>query len=301
MGNPAFAVPALRAIHLSTHQLVAVVTGPDKPAGRGRQLRPTPVKEVALELGYPALQPADLSAPDFHGQLRDLKPDLIVVLAFKFLPDEVLQIPPMGAINLHPSLLPAYRGAAPIRHALMQGETVTGVTTIAISSRIDAGDICLQREVAIEADDDHGSLSDRLAAIGADLLVETIDGLETGSLKPRPQGEDPGKRRAPKIGPADMHIDWSQPSANIVNRIRAFSPAPGAVTQLNGKRLKIFSAETGTGQGRPGLVLRQNGQLEVAALSGSVRCKLVQLEGKQRMATADFLKGTPVAAETRLG
>ena len=301
MGNPAFAVPALRAIHLSTHQLVAVVTGPDKPAGRGRQLRPTPVREVALELGYPALQPADLSVPDFHGQLRDLKADLIVVLAFKFLPDEVLQIPPLGAINLHPSLLPAYRGAAPVRHALMQGETVTGVTTIALSSRIDAGDICLQREVAIEADDDHGSLSDRLAAIGADLLVETIDGLETGNLKPRPQGEDPGKRRAPKIGPADMHIDWNQPSADIVNRIRAFSPAPGAVTMLNGKRLKIFSAESGTGQGRPGLVLRQNGQLEVAALSGSVRCKLVQLEGKQRMATADFLKGTPVAAETVLG
>ena len=301
MGNPAFAVPALRAIHLSSHQLIAVVTGPDKPAGRGRQLRPTPVKELALELGYPLLQPADLSAPDFHGQLRDLRADLLVVLAFGILPDELLEIPPLGAINLHPSLLPAYRGAAPIRHALMQGETVTGVTTIALTSRIDAGDICLQHEVPIAPDDDNGSLSDRLAGIGADLLVKTIDHMETGSLKPSPQGEDPARRRAPKIGPADMNIDWNQPAANIVNRIRAFSPSPGAVTLLSGKRLKIFSAETGTGRGSPGLVLQQNEQLHVAAQSGSVRCKVVQLEGKQRMATADFLKGRPMAAETVLG
>ncbi|MCH9034847.1 MAG: hypothetical protein IID42_10135 [Planctomycetes bacterium] len=134
-----------------------------------------------------------------------------------------------------------------------------------------------------------------------DLLVKTIDHLETGSLKPSPQGEDPARRRAPKIGPADMNIDWNQPAANIVNRIRAFSPSPGAVTLLSGKRLKIFSAETGTGRGSPGLVLQQNEQLHVAAQSGSVRCKVVQLEGKQRMATADFLKGRPMAAETVMG
>ena len=301
MGNPAFAVPALHAIDQSAHQLVAVVTGPDKPSGRGRRMNPPPVKEVAESLGYPVLQPPDLEAPQFHSQLRDMSADLFVVLAFRILPDAVLDIPPGGAINLHPSLLPAYRGAAPIRHALIRGEKITGLTTIAIGSRIDAGDILLQREELIREADDYGSLSGRLSAAGAGLLVETLDALAAGSLTPRSQDDDSGVPRAPRIGPEDMIIDWNQAARDIVNRIRAFDPAPGAATKLQGKRLKLFSASAGTGSGRPGLILERTDLLEVATLDGSVQCGIVQIEGKQRMPAANFLRGQRPEKGTVLG
>ena len=301
MGTPAFAVPALQQIATSDHQLVAVVTGLDKRAGRGRKPTPTPVKSAAAELGYPIIQPPDLRDAVFHTHLRGLAADLFVVVAFRILPDAVLAIPPRGAINLHPSLLPAYRGAAPIRHALLNGDEQTGITIIALTRDIDAGDMLLQRSAPIRPADDHGSLSARLALEGATLLLETIDGLANGSIIPRPQDPSAPSLPAPKIVPADQQIDWRRPAAEIVNRIRAFSPTPGAVTTLAGKGLKLFAAAAGDGQGTPGAVLAAGDWLEVAAGTGSVRITELQIEGRRRLQAAVYFRGAPLELGRFLG
>ncbi len=298
LGTPDFAIPALQRLHQSSHQLVAVVTGLDKPAGRGRKTKSPPVKHQARELGYPVLQPARLREPAFLEQVAAFAVDLLVVVAFRILPDSLLEIIPRGAINLHPSLLPKYRGAAPIQHCLLNGEKVTGITTIVLTNRIDAGNILLQREEPIAPQDDFGSLSERLARKGAQLLVESLDGLERGTIQPKPQTEAPNQppTAAPKIKPDDLVINWHAPATRIVNQVRAFSPAPGAFTSLEGQRLKIFNARIASGSGAPGVVLDTNGgRLEIATGKGSLQVAAVQLEGRRRLSVMDFLRGRQLA------
>ncbi len=304
MGTPDFAVPALQSLQQSSHEVLAVVTGPDRPVGRGRKLLSPPVKQKADEFNYPVLQPAKLSDRPFQDRIADLKAELLVVVAFRILPDSLLSITRLGAVNLHPSLLPKYRGAAPIQHCLLNGETITGITTITLSNRIDAGHILLQREEPITPHDDFGTLSERLSKKGARLLVETVDGLEAGALNPRPQAElagEPGAK-APKIKPADLRIDWPAPAERIMNQIRAFSPGPGAVTNFGGKRLKLFNSTTGAGVGPPGQVLdTTGGRLEIATGEGSLLVAEVQIEGRRRLTVSEFLRGITLSTGEMLG
>ncbi len=309
MGTPEFANPSLQKLHQSSHQVVAVVTGQDKPVGRarggrGRKVEPPPVKRLAGNLGYPLLQPASLKDDRFQSHLADMAADLLVIVAFRILPDALLSIPPRGAVNLHPSLLPGYRGAAPIQHCLLAGETITGVTTIALTPQIDAGDILLQREHPINPLDDFGSLSEKLAHFGADLLVETLDGLEKEKITPRLQTE-PGAGEvptAPKIKPADLIIHWDRPVKAIANQVRAFSPGPGAATFLDGRRLKLFDATAIDGEGEPGVVLGvSQARLQVGAGDGVLAVAELQIEGRRRMAIDEFLRGTHVEPGMVLG
>jgi methionyl-tRNA formyltransferase len=304
MGTPAFANPSLLKLHDSKHQVVAIVTGLDKPVGRGRKVEPPPVKRLALELGYPVLQPASLKEERFQSHVKDMAADVFVVVAFRILPKTLLDIPPLGVVNLHPSLLPRYRGAAPIQHALLAGDTMTGVTIIALTPQIDAGDMLLQREHPIRPEDDFGTLSERLAHVGADLLLDAIDGLERGEIIPQPQpqlgeGEVPG---APKIVPADLIIHWDRSAETIANQIRAFSPKPGAITFLDGLRLKLFKPTVSQGRGEPGEILGvSHGRLCLGTSAGVVEVAEVQLEGRRRMTADEFARGTPLGSGKFLG
>ncbi len=304
MGTPEFANPSLKKLHQSSHQVVAVVTGQDKPFGRGRKVEIPPVKRLAGKLGYPVLQPASLKDGRFQSHLADMVADLFVVVAFRILPDALLSISPRGAVNLHPSLLPRYRGAAPIQHSLLAGETITGVTTIALTPQVDAGGILLQREYPINPGDDFGSLSEKLAGLGADLLVETLDGLERGKITPRPQAElaDGEIPTAPKIKPADLVIRWDRPAKAIADQTRAFSPSPGAATFLDGRRLKLFEATAVSGEEEPGVVLGvSQGRLRVGTGDGVLAVAEVQIEGRRRMTIEEFLRGTRIEPGIILG
>ena len=248
MGTPEFAVESLRALQNAGYTVRAVVTVPDRPAGRGRKISFSPVKMYALEHGLKLLQPEKLRDPEFISELNDLNADLFVVVAFRMLPEQVWSMPRLGTFNLHASLLPQYRGAAPINHAIINGETTTGVTTFLIDNKIDTGMILLSRETEIGPEENAGSLHDRLMEIGAELVVETAAGLEDGSLTPVPQKSNPNAalKPAPKIFPADTVIDWSKPAASVHNLIRGLSPYPGATTIIrkgdNTIRLKILAA-----------------------------------------------------------
>jgi len=229
MGTPWFAVASLRALHENGYPVVCVVTVPDKPAGRGRKIATSPVKDYALANGLPVLQPEKLRDNGFVSTLKNLQADIFVVVAFRMLPEEVWSIPPSGTFNLHASLLPQYRGAAPINHAIFNGETKTGVTTFLIDREIDTGNILLSEGTEILPADNAGSLHDRLMTIGAGLVVETVKGLYHGKLKPVPQLSEPGVilHSAPKILPSDTLIDWKEPAVRIHNKIRGLSPFPG--------------------------------------------------------------------------
>jgi methionyl-tRNA formyltransferase len=300
-GTPDFAVPSLERLLKSPHTVVGVVTSRDKPRGRGLRLAPVPVKQAALEHNLPILEPPNLKADSFLDQVRLLSPDILVVVAFRILPIALFAIPRYGAVNVHPSLLPKYRGPAPIHWTLINGETVTGVTTFRIEEKVDAGNLLLQRKVPISNDDDFGSLHDRLAVIGADLLVETIDGLENGSLKARRQDESLATP-APKVQPSDSAIDWAQPANVIRNRVRAFSPSPGAWTNLEGKTLKIFRCETvahgaeNVSDPSPGLIaeVTKDGFPVATTGDGYLKLKVVQIEGKKRMDADAFNRGFPL-------
>jgi len=302
MGTPHFAVPTLQALARSRHQLLAVVTNPDRPKGRGRQLAAPPVKEQALELGIDILQPTSAKDPALVEALKALAPDLFVVVAFSILPWCLLEIPRCGSVNLHPSLLPAYRGAAPIIWAVVNGEEETGISTFQLNPRIDAGDILLQRRVAIDADETAGELEARLCVAGAEMVVETIDGLEDGTLRGWPQ--DPqGISRAPKLTKEDGRIDWSQPAAVARNLIRGMNPVPGAFTQWQGQALKIHRAQHATGEGAPGTVLCADDRegLIVACGEGALLLTEVQPAGKAAMEGKAFVRGYPIEVGARLG
>ncbi len=303
-GNPKFAVPSLERL-ASSHDVACVVTSPDKPAGRGRKLRVPDVKLVAERLGLPVLQAGDLKDSSFLAEIARYAALLFVVVAFRILPPELFSIPQLGAINLHASLLPRYRGAAPINRAIMAGETETGVTTFLIRKKVDTGGILLQRSEKILPNDTFGSLHDRLSAIGADVLVETVNGLESGTLKPVPQ-DSINATKAPKLKPEDGRIDWSRSAEEIRNQVRSLCPIPSAHTDRNGEKLKIFSSEivrSALRDHNPGEIIRNNGisGLVVACGKGLLRILELQPAGRKRMNAEDYLRGYPIEPGEKLG
>ena len=301
MGTPPFAVSSLEALHAAGIPIAAVVTAPGRPAGRGRQLRASAVKEAALRLGLKVLQPERLRDEGFLTELRACAADLFVVVAFRMLPEVVWRMPPMGTINLHASLLPQYRGAAPINRAVMDGEHGTGLTTFLLQQAIDTGDVLLQETLPIGADETAGELHDRMAAQGSALLVRTVYGLANGAIAPRRQ-EEPATgvrlREAPKLTTATGRIDWSWPSARVHDHVRGLSPVPGAWTELvrtdgTTEHFKVLRTErTGlSSNADPGTVLLEGSDLQVACGDGVLRLVDVQPEGRRRMAGSAFRAG----------
>lgn len=295
MGTPDFAIPSLDILRKAGYPIVGVVTAADKPAGRGRKLRPSPVKQYALDHDIPVLQPIKLRDPDFLSQLEALKPDLAVVVAFRMLPKLVWQIPTIGTLNLHAALLPDYRGAAPINWVLINGETQTGITTFMIDEKIDTGGILLQKPIQIPDEWTAGDLHDCLMEEGAQLILETVQGLENESLTPQAQDHSLFIHHAPKIFKEDCQINWAQPSDQVYHFIRGLSPYPTAWTQLDGKMFKLFHVARLSDKAeddKPGtLELFDATRLKVACADHWLEIKTVQLAGKKRMPVADFLRG----------
>ncbi len=294
LGTPDFAVASLKALVDNGYHVVAVVTAPDKPAGRGMQVKYSAVKTYANEQGLPVLQPEKLKDPTFLETLRSYRADLQVVVAFRMLPEAVWNMPPMGTVNVHASLLPQYRGAAPINHAIINGETISGVTTFKLQHEIDTGHILLQQALPILPEDNAGSLYLKLMDAGAGLLIQTVEGLKAGTLEGRPQAADTVLHHAPKIFKEDCLIHFEQKAGAVHNLIRGLSPVPAAFTYLGGKTLKIYSSrfELASGLPAPGTP-DSNGRtyLRFAAADGWLYALEVQLEGKKRMPVGDFLRG----------
>ncbi len=290
-GTPEVALPALAAVAGSAHDLVGVVTRPDAPTGRGRRLTPSPVAEAAEALGVPVLKPGHPREPDFQDALRGLAPDACPVVAYgALLPQSALDIPSRGWINLHFSLLPAWRGAAPVQRAIWAGDDVTGATTFRIVKELDAGPTYGLMTETIRPDDTAGSLLDRLAEGGAGLLVATLDGLADGSLEERPQlGDDVSF--APKITVDDARVDWSQPAALIDRQVRACTPAPGAWTTYAGERLKLGPVSLADGSLPPGEVVAGKSAVVVGTGTRALRLGDVQAVGKRPMPAADWARG----------
>lgn len=303
MGTASFAVPSLEILLNSGYEIVGVITAPDKPAGRGRKLRPSPIKTYALEKNLPLLQPVNLKNEEFINQLKALKPDLQVVVAFRMLPRAVWQIPTMGTFNLHSSLLPQYRGAAPINHAIINGETQTGVTTFLIDEKIDTGKIILQEKTNIEPAESAGELHDKLMIIGAKLVLETVKAFESNSIDTTKQDKlIPGENKlkpAPKIFKNDCKILWDKPVISVYNLIRGLNPIPTAFCLLRLKNektlnLKIFSATISAKKQikNPGSYSCDGkNSFVVFCKDGSLELSEVQLEGKKRMTIQNFLRG----------
>lgn len=294
MGTPDFAVASLDAIVQANFDVVAVVTAPDKPAGRGQKLNESAVKKYAVEKGIPVLQPEKLKNPEFIEELRSYQADLQVVVAFRMLPEIVWNMPAKGTINLHGSLLPQYRGAAPINHAIINGEKESGVTTFFLKQEIDTGDIILSDSVPIADDETAGDLHDKLMVVGANLLVKTLHAVEANNITEQPQPQNDDLKHAPKIFKEDCKIDWNNPAQTIHNLIRGLSPYPTAFTILNDKNLKVFKAEIEDKE--PGIVaggFLTDGKtyLKFAAKDGFIKLLDIQYEGKKRMLIEDFLRG----------
>lgn len=302
MGTPDFACPTLKKLIDRGENVIAVVTQPDRPKGRGQQTLPPPVKVLAEQHGIPVMQPVKVRHPDAIEEIRALNPDLIVVVAFgQILPKALLDIPKHGCINVHASLLPYYRGAAPLNWCIINGETETGVTTMMMDVGLDTGDMLLKKSTPIDPDEDTRSLHDRLSVIGAELLAETIDELAAGKLVPEKQ-DDSLTCYAPMLKKEDGQIDWSKDAASIKNLVRGMTPWPGAYSYLDDKILKVYRVQTGTGAGAPGSVLSagRNG-IEVACGKGSIVIEELQLEGKKRLAAADFVAGCKLQPGAELG
>lgn len=293
-GTPDFAVRSLAALTEAGCPVLAVVTAPDKPAGRGRKLQASAVKEYALQHNLPILQPEKLKNPGFLKQLSDLNADVHVVVAFRMLPEVVWNMPPMGTINVHGSLLPQYRGAAPINHAIMNGETATGVTTFRLKHEIDTGDLLGQAEVTIGSDENFADVYDKLMHAGAKLLVETLRGLADNTIKPQPQDISKTSLPAPKIFREDCLINWEWPAKKIHDFIRGLSPVPAAFTFLNDKKIKVLKAnyEIAEHPGEAGSVRTDNkSYLKIAGSDGWINIIALQPEGKKVMDIRSFLNG----------
>ncbi len=301
LGTPDFAKPSLARLLESQHAVSAVVTVPDRLQGRGRQLKSSPVKAFARKNGLRVYQPDSLKDPEFIQKMHVLAPDMFVVVAFRILPETVFTIPSRGTINLHGSLLPKYRGAAPIQWALLKGDSETGVTTFFIQKAVDTGNVLLQRSIKIGADETFGELHDRLAFLGAQVLVDTVDGLADGTLKARQQNNSLATK-APKITPEMLAIDFFAPAQTIHNQIRAFSPKPGAYTTFRNTRLKILRSSLGNSTGQPGQVISiSTGTIEVACGEKSILVRSVQPAGKRAMEVRAYLAGNPVEPGDFLG
>ncbi len=302
-GTPDFAVPSLKALVSNGYRVVAVVTSPDKPAGRGLKERASAVKECALGYSLPVLQPINLKDPDFYNQLNALQPDLQIIIAFRMLPRQIWSLPPMGTFNLHASLLPRYRGAAPIQRAVMNGEQTTGLTTFFLNDQIDTGKIILSAETEIGPDETAGELYDRLKIMGADLVLKTVGQIVAGTAIEKDQALiEPNQEslpKAPKIFREDCRIDWNQPVVKVVNIIRGLSPYPGAFTVLttvNGEStdMKIFKAKPVAipVEPRPGFIgIFEEKAIVAATLDGWIQIFTLQIPGRKVMDYQEFLRG----------
>ncbi len=293
MGTPGFAVPTLQKLIESGYEIAAVVTAPDRLGGRGKnQLLESDVKKFALEHNLRILQPEKLRDPEFVQTLHDLKPDMMIVVAFRMLPEMVWSIPHLGTFNLHGSLLPKYRGAAPINWAIIQGEKETGVTTFLLDKAIDTGQLLLQQSIPIEETDNAGTLHDKMMHLGADLVLATVQQLESGTLQPSPQ-KDQESTHAPKIFKETCQIDFTKSGKEIYNFIRGLSPFPGAWTLMGDKELKILEALFHPKQSNlnPGEWTVRNQKLEYGTIDGILEVLSLQPEGKKRMTIREFLNG----------
>ena len=305
MGSPEFALPTLKKLNDSRHEIAAVVTSPDKPKGRGLSVSSTPVKVFANKKKIKTLQPVDLKSPEFIRELKAAEADLYIIVAFRILPEEVLNVPSRGIINLHPSMLPKYRGAAPINWAIINGETETGLTTFLIEKKVDAGQILLQKPVKIGPEETAGELSERLAESGAELIIETIDKYEKKEIIPKIQSEE-GITRAPKIKKEDCLIRWNGSNKEVYNFIRGLSPVPCAYSSYKDQNIKIFKAEIfkekieNPDPGRIYEVDEKQG-LIIETSSGGIIVKDLMREGKKRMPVENFLRGSKITAGEYFG
>jgi methionyl-tRNA formyltransferase len=299
MGTPEFAVASLQALVVHNYNVVAVITAPDKPAGRGMQLQQSAVKTFAVNHNIPVLQPEKLKNTDFITTLSSYNADLQIVVAFRMLPEVVWNMPPLGTINVHGSLLPNYRGAAPINWAIINGEKETGVTTFKLKHLIDTGNILLQEKISISETDTAGTIHDQMKDIGAKVLVQTIEKLITQTLTEQPQSHIPEStlKHAPKIFNETCKIDWNSSTESIYNLIRGLSPYPSAYTYLNEKVFKIFEAkkEIINHISAVGAYLTDNKTfLKFATIDGFIECQTIQLAGKRKMNIAEFLRGNTI-------
>lgn len=296
MGTPDFAVPTLESLIKGGHEVIAAVTQPDKPKGRGKAVLMTPVKEKALEYNIPVYQPVKARDPEFIALLQEMNPDVIVVVAFgQILPKAILDIPKYGCVNVHASLLPKYRGAAPIQWAVIDGEEVSGVTTMQMDEGLDTGDMLEKVEYVLDPKETGGSLFDKLSTMGGELILSTLEKLENGMITRTPQG-DTVTSYAKMLQKSMGKIDWSMEAAKIERLIRGLNPWPSAYTSLKGKTVKIWAAEVEEGQptGNPGRLTVTKDQLLVECGEGFLSITELQLEGKKRMDTAAFLRGFTV-------
>lgn len=307
MGTPDFSVGTLEAVAAAGHEIVGVVTQPDKQRGRGKQVQPTPVKEAALRLELPVYQPVKVRDPEFLGVLRELAPDVIVVVAFgQIIPPAILDLPEYGCVNVHASLLPAYRGAAPIQWAVINGETESGVTTMQMDAGLDTGDMLMKIVVPLDPEETAGSLFDKLSSAGANLLVETLEKLEQRTLVPEKQPEESTTAYARMIRKEDGKIDWTRPAAEIERLIRGMDPWPSAYTKLDGKTVKIWKARViaiiggSLLEALPGQEPKKHAGeiwaadetgIHVRTGDGILLIQELQIEGKKRMSVQDFLRG----------
>lgn len=295
MGTPEFAVPALEQLVAAGWNIVGVITAPDKPKGRGQKLIPSPVKEAALKHDLNVLQPTNLKSPEFLEELQKLKADLQIVVAFRMLPEVVWNMPPLGTFNLHASLLPDYRGAAPINWAIINGETETGVTTFFLKHEIDTGSVIFQEKVPILPEEDLGDVYTKLMNIGAKLVLKTVEAIAKDEVNPKPQDESKALHHAPKIYKETCQIDWEKNAIEINNLIRGLSPYPAAWTLLQGKLCKIYKAKAHSENlsDKTAGEWQSDGKnyLKFQCGAGHLEVLEMQLEGKKRMTIKDFLRG----------
>jgi methionyl-tRNA formyltransferase len=291
MGTPDFAVPSLKILLDSKHEIAAVVTAPDKQRGRGQNVSYTPVKEFALQNNIPVLQPEKLKNPEFIEQLKNFNPDLFAVVAFRILPAEVFNIPVKGSFNLHGSLLPKYRGAAPIQWAIIMGEKETGVTTFKLEEKVDTGNIYLQEKIKIEDEDDLGRLHDKMSLVGALIVLRTVDMIDSGKYELQKQ-DDSLASPAPKIKKETGLIDWTKSAEEIHNLIRGLSPFPGAYFFHNEKQIKIYKTKISETENlKPAEIKQTKKELFIGTGNGTLEVIELQQEGKKRMSTEEFLRG----------
>ncbi|WP_028842252.1 methionyl-tRNA formyltransferase [Thermodesulfovibrio yellowstonii] len=292
-GTPEFAVPSLKALISRGEKILLVVTQPDKPKGRGKNLQAPEIKKVALQYELPLCQPEKIKDDNFIKKLKSLNPEFAIVVAYgKILPKEILEIPKHGCINLHASLLPKYRGAAPIQWALINGEKITGVTTMIIDEGLDTGPILLQKEISINDEDNAETLSEKLSVVGAELIIETIDKMRKGIITPKPQtGEI---TYAPQLKKDDGKINWNNSAKKIFNLVRGTYPWPCAYSFLKDERVKIIKTEVLEGNAAPGLIIKAKNELIVGTQEGLLRILLIQPEGKKIMTAKEFISGRKI-------
>ena len=304
MGTPDFSVPTLEKIIEAGHEVIGVVTQPDKAKGRGKKVLFPPVKEMALAHDLPVYQPRRARDPEFIEEMKALNPEVMVVVAFgQILPKAILDIPKYGCINVHASLLPKYRGAAPIQWAVIRGEKVSGVTTMQMDVGLDTGDMLLKKEVLLDEEETGGSLHDKLSTLGGDLLIETLKKIEAGDIHPEKQDDSQAGEYARMLDKNLGRIDFSMPAVEIERLIRGLNPWPSAFTSYNGKTMKLWKAKADNcGQGVPGQVIHvDKNSFTVQTGQGTLQILELQMEGKKRMDAGAFLRGCPLETGTMLG